>query len=87
MVAVFQMKKIALILAATLWTSGALAEERVTAETPLDAAQSAGPASIDAAQPVRVAPSNLCSRTDPYIEYRDCVNATTRDANAKVRMA
>lgn len=28
---------------------------------------------------------DLCSRSDPYIEYRDCVNAATRDPNAKVR--
>ena len=28
-----------------------------------------------------------CSKDDPYIEYRDCVNASTRDNNAKVRMA
>ena len=29
----------------------------------------------------------LCSKADPYIEYRDCVNAATRDQNAKVRDA
>jgi hypothetical protein len=28
-----------------------------------------------------------CSTENPNIEYRDCVNASTRDANAKVRMA
>ncbi len=28
-----------------------------------------------------------CSKDNPYIEYRDCVNASTRDSNAKVRMA
>ena len=28
-----------------------------------------------------------CSKDDPFIEYRDCVNASTRDPNAKVRMA
>lgn len=28
-----------------------------------------------------------CSKDNPYIEYRDCVNASTRDNNAKVRMA
>jgi len=28
----------------------------------------------------------VCSAQNPNIEYRDCVNATTRDPNAKVRM-
>jgi hypothetical protein len=28
-----------------------------------------------------------CSTENPNIEYRDCVNASTRDANAKVRLA
>jgi len=27
-----------------------------------------------------------CSTQNPNIEYRDCVNASTRDPNAKVRM-
>jgi hypothetical protein len=27
-----------------------------------------------------------CSAENPNIEYRDCVNASTRDPNAKVRM-
>jgi len=27
-----------------------------------------------------------CSTENPNIEYRDCVNASTRDPNAKVRM-
>jgi hypothetical protein len=27
-----------------------------------------------------------CSRDNPFIEYRDCVNASTRDPNAKVRL-
>ena len=28
-----------------------------------------------------------CSAGNPNIEYRDCVNASTRDSNAKVRLA
>lgn len=28
----------------------------------------------------------FCSSQNPNIEYRDCVNAKTRDPNAKVRM-
>ena len=28
----------------------------------------------------------VCSSQNPNIEYRDCVNAATRDPNAKVRM-
>ncbi len=28
----------------------------------------------------------LCSNQNPHIEYRDCVNASTRDPNAKVRL-
>lgn len=31
-------------------------------------------------------PSHRCSVENPNIEYRDCVNASTRDPNAKVRM-
>jgi hypothetical protein len=27
-----------------------------------------------------------CSAENPNIEYRDCINASTRDPNAKVRM-
>jgi hypothetical protein len=27
-----------------------------------------------------------CSNENPNIEYRDCVNASTRDPNAKVRL-
>jgi hypothetical protein len=30
--------------------------------------------------------SLYCSNQNPNIEYRDCVNASTRDPNAKVRM-
>lgn len=28
----------------------------------------------------------VCSNQNPNIEYRDCVNASTRDPNAKVRL-
>jgi hypothetical protein len=28
----------------------------------------------------------VCSNQNPNIEYRDCVNASTRDPNAKIRM-
>jgi hypothetical protein len=30
--------------------------------------------------------SQRCSSENPNIEYRDCVNASTRDPNAKVRL-
>lgn len=30
--------------------------------------------------------SQRCSTEDPNFEYRDCVNASTRDPNAKVRL-
>jgi hypothetical protein len=28
----------------------------------------------------------VCSNQNPHIEYRDCVNASTRDPNAKIRL-
>jgi hypothetical protein len=31
-------------------------------------------------------PNRRCSNENPNIEYRDCVNASTRDPNVKVRM-
>jgi hypothetical protein len=31
-------------------------------------------------------PNSRCSNENPSIEYRDCVNASTRDPNAKVRL-
>ena len=30
--------------------------------------------------------SPRCSNENPNIEYRDCVNASTRDPNAKIRL-
>jgi hypothetical protein len=30
--------------------------------------------------------SRHCSNENPNIEYRDCVNASTRDPNAKIRL-
>ena len=91
------MKKIALILVvnATLFASTAFAEERASATLPADVAPAAAPAPNNAGPSAAVAAPageaglssrNLCSKEDPYIEYRDCVNASTRDANAKVRM-
>jgi hypothetical protein len=31
-------------------------------------------------------PNSRCSNENPDIEYRDCVNASTRDPNVKVRL-
>ena len=31
-------------------------------------------------------PNRRCSTENPNIEYRDCVNASTRDPNVKVRL-
>jgi hypothetical protein len=31
-------------------------------------------------------PNSRCSKENPNIEYRDCVNGSTRDPNVKVRM-
>ena len=43
-------------------------------------------ASTPAQQPTSTTPRH-CFKDNPYNEFRDCVNAATRDPNAKIRMA
>ena len=86
------MKTLVLVLtaAAALCACPAFAEEIATPTPPLESASAAPavPATEAAQTPApRTGPPNLCSKEDPYIEYRDCVNASTRDQNAKVRDA
>ena len=83
------MKTFALALASLslIAAAGAHAEERTAA-----------PAQAAAQQPERTASAEAplgrdgqqtsarCSKANPFMEYRDCVNAATRDPNAKVRM-
>lgn len=85
------MKTFALVLASLslIGAAGAHAEEQASA--PAQQQQSA-PASAKVASaeaPLgrdgQVA-RNYCSKENPFIEYRDCANAATRDPNAKVRM-
>ena len=68
-------------------TSAAYAEE--TSSTQTASAETASTQPERAEAPTRDGQyvGSLCSRADPYIEYRDCVNAATRDQNAKVRDA
>ena len=83
------MKSLVLMLAVAAALAGSSAATSAFAE---DQAPSTETAST---QPERSEPptrdgqyvGSLCSRADPYIEYRDCVNAATRDQNAKVRDA
>ena len=75
---------LALAFAASLGAASAFAEERPAAQP---AAQSTRTASAEAplgrdGQDTR----QFCSAQNPNIQYRDCVNASTRDPNAKVRM-
>ena len=79
------MKTLALLLAAAavIGAMPAFAEESLPSQ---DSAASALALQAGTA-PERTGPPNLCSKEDPYIEYRDCVNASTRDSNAKVRDA
>jgi hypothetical protein len=49
------------------------------------AAPTQAPAQPEPQQPA--ASVRHCWKENPYNEYRDCVNASTRDPNAKIRMA
>jgi len=80
------MKTIALALAfaASLGAISAHAEQAPVAQP---AAQPSQTASAEAplgrdGQDTR----QFCSAQNPNIQYRDCVNASTRDPNAKVRL-
>jgi len=83
------MKTLALILLANaaLWSAPAFAEEPAPAPTTVATASGETAGSAGRAGASGEHPELLCSKDDPYIEYRDCVNASTRDSNAKVRMA
>jgi hypothetical protein len=77
---------LALALAGALGAAAAHAEDQTSAP-----AQSAAVNTRTAAAEAPLgrdgqATSHLCSTQNPNIEYRDCVNAATRDPNAKVRM-
>jgi hypothetical protein len=80
------MKKLALILLANvaLCTAPAFAQQ----SAPASAAASGG-TGAGGGEKVNTPGDHqsLCSKDNPYIEYRDCVNANTRDKNAKVRLA
>ncbi len=91
------MKTIALVLAlnAALFAStAAFAEENLQPQPQNEqAAPVQAPVSQSATANEQAAPpaqgahylNNLCTNGNPFIEYRDCINAATRDANAKVR--
>jgi hypothetical protein len=77
---------LALALAGALGATAAHAEDRPAAPGSSSAAN-ARTASAEA--PLGrdgQATSLVCSNRNPNIEYRDCVNAATRDPNAKVRL-
>ncbi len=73
-----------LVIASVMTASAAYAEDRAPAQTPAPASQSASseaPLGRDGQDT-----KQFCSKQNRNIEYRDCVNASTRDPNAKVRM-
>ena len=75
---------LALILASAMGASAAFAEDKAATPAP-----SADTRTASAEAPLGrdgQATANLCSNQNPNIVYRDCVNAATRDPNAKVRM-
>jgi hypothetical protein len=84
------MKTFALVLASLslMAAAGAHAEEQSSA--PAQQASAQAPAKVASAEaPLGrdgKAAANYCSKENRFIEYRDCVNAFTRDPNAKVRM-
>jgi hypothetical protein len=76
---------LALAFAGALGAAAASAEDRSAA--PVSTSDHARTASAEA--PLGrdgQATSHVCSSQNPNIEYRDCVNAATRDPNAKVRL-
>ena len=75
---------LALVLAGALGATAAYAEDRPAASAPAANARTASaeaPLGRDGQ-----ATSLVCSNRNPNVEYRDCVNASTRDPNAKVRL-
>ena len=76
------MKTLALSLAfAAALAPAAFARAPIRAEAPTVRVASEPPIGRDG-QDTR----QVCSNQNPHIEYRDCVNASTRDPNAKIRM-
>ncbi len=82
-----------LILAATAALTAAPAFAADAGHTPAKPAprpvQTAETQPIEAQAQLAPRGPNLrdqCSRENPFIEYRDCVNASTRNPNAKVRL-
>jgi hypothetical protein len=63
---------------AALGAGPALAADEVV-EVPVQAQQ-------QQQQPATTTPRH-CWKENPFNEFRDCVNAATRDPNAKIRMA
>ncbi len=53
---------------------------------PALAADEAVAAPVQSQQPATTTPRH-CWKENPFNEFRDCVNAATRDPNAKIRMA
>jgi hypothetical protein len=84
------MKTFALVLASLslIGAAGAHAQEQTSAPTQQQAATAAAKVASAEAPIGRdgQAARNYCSKENPFIEYRDCANAATRDPNAKVRM-
>jgi hypothetical protein len=78
-----QMKTIALTaFSLAMWASFALAEPRRPAPAQHEHRPKAAVAMGRRGEDVTA----RCSAENPNIEYRDCVNASTRDPSAKVRL-
>lgn len=72
----------ALAMAGVMTASAAYAEQQPAQQTQqARTASSEAPLGRDGQDT-----KQFCSKQNPNIEYRDCVNAATRDPNAKVRM-
>ena len=82
------MKTVALALAfaGALGATAAFAEDRPAASAPASAANTRTASAEAPLGRDGQATSLVCSNRNPNIEYRDCVNASTRDPNAKVRL-
>ena len=72
---------LSLAFAAALAAPAAFAKPAPVRATAIRTASSEAPIGRDG-QDTR----QVCSNQNPNIEYRDCVNASTRDPNAKVRL-
>ena len=70
---------------------GLLAALAALAAGPALAAEEAAAPASTPSQPSSPTPApggvRHCWKENPFNEYRDCVNAATRDPNAKIRMA